>query len=72
MTVHIIHYQSCFVFHCLKEFRIEKAGSRKNKLFSYSLCFIHSEELFIDAIFVSATVVVCAVVLPVLETADQI
>ena len=27
----IIHYQCCFLFHCLKALTIEKAGSRKNK-----------------------------------------
>ena len=28
----IIHYQSCFLFHCLKALTIEKAGSRKKIL----------------------------------------
>ena len=31
----IIHYQSCFLFHCLKALTIEKAGSRKNKFFLF-------------------------------------
>ena len=31
----IIHYQSCFLFHCLKALTIEKAWSRKNKFFLF-------------------------------------